>query len=303
MSKNNKNRRIIFVHGKNTKPTPTVHRELLLKSLRAGFAKTEYSDDIVSFDDDSFLLCAWSDLLYPDYEEPQILQSAVERLVQQSQEPRKWSGASSLAICLRRYLYFLVDYFPALLKLLPVRHLDSMLEGTRAYLENDNGKAVDIRARLSSLMKSVLLNDEQEILIIAHSLGSVIAYDLLASQPQWMDTRSVQLLTLGSPLGLRYIQARIFGSMKVYPSAVSHWDNVSAYGDMVSLDTTLQDDFVKMKELGVLERINDIVGIKTRYKDVNGMNPHKSYGYLAHPTVAGLVAAWYLDCEVEVNEQ
>jgi pimeloyl-ACP methyl ester carboxylesterase len=303
MPDNKKNRKIIFVHGKNTKPIPVEHRRLLLKSLRAGFAGSPFRDDMMAFDEENFELCAWSDLLYSRYEETQILSSAVGQLISSSNESIHRTWLSKLAIYVRRSLYLLVDRCPALMPILPTWHIDFMLEGTRAYLENKNGTAVQIRERLSSLMRTTLVDEGRDVLIIAHSLGSVIAYDLLASQPKWMGSLSVQLLTLGSPLGLGYVQARVLGAMKVFPTAISRWDNISAYGDMVSLDATLQDDFIKMIELGVLETITDITGILARYQDVNGANPHKSYGYLANPTVAALIAAWYLDHESTVDEQ
>ena len=118
MSKNKKNRKIIFVHGKNTKPIPAEHRELLLKSLRAGFAESQFGDEMLAFDDDSFVLCAWSDLLYSDYEKTHILRPAVERLIHQPRETHNWPITSRLAVWVRRFLYLLVDYCPALIKFL-----------------------------------------------------------------------------------------------------------------------------------------------------------------------------------------
>ena len=292
------NKKIIFIHGKNSKPAPTLHRDLLLKSLRAGFAGSRFSQEMSNFNEADFALSAWSDLLYSDYDDAHDLTSAVDQLLAfPVGRQRSMPLFGQFAIVVRRFLYLWVDRFPALIRLLPTRRANFMLEGSVQYLENRDGVAVSIRKRLADTMKTALADQANELLIIAHSLGSVITYDLLASRPQWLKPRSVRLMTLGSPLGLRFTQARVLGAMTVFPSAISSWDNLSAYGDMVSLDTTLHNDFHQMEELGLLEKISDRSGIVNSYRDFDGDNPHKSYGYLANRKVAEIIAAWYLGYE------
>ncbi|MBT5032287.1 MAG: hypothetical protein HOM55_08335 [Proteobacteria bacterium] len=292
------NKKIIFIHGKNSKPNPALHRELLLKSLRAGFAGSRFSQEMREFNEADFALSAWSDLLYSDYDDAHDLSSAVDQLLAVPGERQPSMPLfGRFAMLVRRCLYLWVDRFPALMRLLPTRHAEFMLEGSVQYLENRDGVAVSIRKRLADTMKTALTDPAHELLIIAHSLGSVVAYDLLASRPRWLKPRSVRLMTLGSPLGLRFTQARVLGEMTIFPSAISSWDNLSAYGDMVSLDTTLHNDFHQMEELDLLEKISDRSGIVNNYRDIDGDNPHKSYGYLANHRVAETIAAWYLGCE------
>ena len=292
------NKKIIFIHGKNTKPSPALHRELLLKSLRAGFAESQFSQDMSDFDVADFALCAWSDLLYSNYDDAHDVVSAVDHLaVLQGGTQRRVSLVSRLVMAARRFLYLLVDRFPILMRLLSTQHVDFMLEGSVQYLENKDGIAASIRKRLADAMKSVVADGANELLIIAHSMGAVIAYDLLASRPGWLKPRSVRLMTLGSPLGLCFTQSRVYGAMSIFPTAISRWDNVSAYGDMVSLDTSVHDDFHKMEEFGLLEKISDKSGIVNNYRGVDGDNPHKSYGYLANSRVAETIATWYLGLE------
>lgn len=81
--------------------------------------------------------------------------------------------------------------------------------------------------------------------LVAHSLGSVIAYEALCANPQWPIT---DLVTLGSPLGLRSI---IFdrlvpapvAEMGVWPGGVRRWTNVADPGDVVALAGVLADRF------------------------------------------------------------
>jgi pimeloyl-ACP methyl ester carboxylesterase len=70
--------------------------------------------------------------------------------------------------------------------------------------------------------------------LVAHSLGSVIAYDWLRRQPS---TSVTTLITLGSPLGFRGIrralQPRSETSLPLWPG-VSTWVNVAAVEDAVA---------------------------------------------------------------------
>ena len=49
--------------------------------------------------------------------------------------------------------------------------------------------------------------------IVAHSLGSVIAYETLCAHPEWFE---ITLVTLGSPLGIRNL---IFDRLRPAPTA------------------------------------------------------------------------------------
>jgi hypothetical protein len=80
------------------------------------------------------------------------------------------------------------------------------------------------------------------VLLIAHSRRSVIAYeslwelDHLETLPQCVDC----LLTIGSPLGMHYVQRRLIGMAhsrpRIYPRNIGRWVNIAAHGDLVALD-------------------------------------------------------------------
>jgi hypothetical protein len=76
----------------------------------------------------------------------------------------------------------------------------------------------------------------QTSVIVAHSLGSVVAYETLcAAQPNQVTT----LITLGSPLGLpnlifdRLIPAPVAG-FGAWPGRVRQWTNIADRGDIVA---------------------------------------------------------------------
>ncbi|HIF9198297.1 TPA: hypothetical protein ACX6PX_003599 [Photobacterium damselae] len=116
------------------------------------------------------------------------------------------------------------------------------------------------------------------ITLISHSLGTVIAYNVLqklAAQRTTQDITIDKWITLGSPLGLASVKAQLKrnlqGSLAV-PENVLAWHNYSDKQDIVCIDGDLADDFA---------RNNAGVSVQD-FQVVNAYpgNPHKSYGYL-----------------------
>lgn len=130
----------------------------------------------------------------------------------------------------------------------------------RRYFTEPNLRAA-IQQRLSQAV-----TDRTQV-IVAHSLGTIVAYEALCSHPDWPN---VTLVTLGSPLGIRnLIFDRLLPSPADgharWPSTVTSWTNVADRGDVVAL----------AKELSPLfgDRINDL----TVY---NGAKAHDVRPYL-----------------------
>ncbi|WIH20128.1 hypothetical protein [Photobacterium damselae] len=116
------------------------------------------------------------------------------------------------------------------------------------------------------------------ITLISHSLGTVIAYNVLqklAAQRTTQDITIDRWITLGSPLGLASVKAQLKRNLKgsrAVPENVSAWHNYSDKRDIVCIDGDLADDFAKNNS-----------GVSVRdFRVMNAYpgNPHKSYGYL-----------------------
>ena len=290
--------KIIFIHGKNSKPEPGKHRQLLLKSLLGAWNKLPVAEQCGAFDEDDFLLCAWSDLLYPEYEDSAIFDQAIDVMLQRNETAADvglcaWIRHAGLEI--KRAIYNAMDALPILIKLVPTRHVEFMLQGALEYMENQGGVGDAILDRLQHCLTYELGSDNR-LLIIGHSLGSVVAFDYLTARGDTLGERKLDLLTIGSPLGLRFTQDRLLGKMEHFPDRIRYWRNYSAHGDMVSLDRTLADDFEPMVTRGLVAEIQDTIEIKNWYRDaVRGFNPHKSYAYLANPVVAQAIADWVFE--------
>jgi hypothetical protein len=132
-------------------------------------------------------------------------------------------------------------------------------------------------------------------------LGSVIAYDTLwelSHAPQPSTGRVDTFITLGSPLATHFIRRALHGATARgrarYPTNVRHWSNFSAQGDVTALHPRLTPFFREMRELGLIESMDDHVGLENHYRGSVGLNVHEIYGYLANPQVATAIGDWLI---------
>ena len=294
-----KQRRIIYVPGKNAKPPAEVHHGLLLRCLVEGIARHDRATaDAISADEEHFELIAWNYFYYRKHQDitPE-LQWIDELLRREKASESDRREALTWNRRLVRSLYQIADSFPVIIPWLP-ETLRRNAEETRRYFHNEGGVAWDVREFLKRELREQLKSGKR-VLVIGHSLGSVIAYDTFWSLSLQEQLRAkVDFLTLGSPLGLKYVQERLLGARaspdRRYPALIRNWMNVSATGDLISLDRTFADDFSEMLESGYVRSINDhCCDLYTWYRNDEGLNVHRSYGYLVHPVVARLVTDWW----------
>ncbi len=160
--------------------------------------------------------------------------------------------------------------------------------------------AGEVRQRLYRLLVPAL-RENQRILLMAHSLGSVVAYDSLwelsgGSRFNTLRDRSVDLfVTLGSPLGDETVKENLLGGKNPpatrYPRNIRRWVNLAARGDTICYDARMANDFRPMRRMKLLESFQEQTDLCSVYRGRDGAwNPHKLYGYLILPEVGRLVA-------------
>jgi hypothetical protein len=76
--------------------------------------------------------------------------------------------------------------------------------------------------------------------VVAHSLGTVVAYEALNAHPEWTIKN---LVTLGSPLGIRNVILDRLIPPPRRPPSVSAWTNISDRADFVALVKELRPIF------------------------------------------------------------
>jgi pimeloyl-ACP methyl ester carboxylesterase len=143
-----------------------------------------------------------------------------------------------------------------------------------------------MQSRLIDVLKPAMRSGKP-VMLIAHSMGSIIAYDVLLNNPPF---RVAHFITVGSPLGLGEVKAHLahhVGPLRV-PQGVMNWSNYADQRDPIAaLDMRLSSDFVP-NDTGTV--IRDYKVFNTYVGPSGKANPHKIYGYLRAPEVAQAIA-------------
>jgi pimeloyl-ACP methyl ester carboxylesterase len=123
---------------------------------------------------------------------------------------------------------------------------------------------------------------EDTRVLVGHSLGSVVAYEVLCAHTDWPVR---VLVTLGSPLGMRHLiydrlepPPRQRGSVleASWPGPVTAWTNIADAGDVVAAVEDLRPLFG--------ERVQQI-------RVHNGPHAHDMRPYLTDPATGAVIAA------------
>ena len=146
------------------------------------------------------------------------------------------------------------------------------------------------------------MDDEDTVLVIGHSLGSMIAFDTF-----WKFSRTGEyrddyasgeidlFVSIGSPLGDETVKSHLKGAnargARRYPSNIKRRVNIAAEDDYIAHDERIENDYRAMVRYGLIDSIEDhrIYNLAVRH---GKSNPHHGVGYLIHPVVADTVNGW-----------
>jgi hypothetical protein len=138
-----------------------------------------------------------------------------------------------------------------------------------AYLSNPS-----LRQSILSRVAEVI--DQDTKIVVSHSLGSVVAYELLRDR----DIPVPLFVTLGSPLALNAVRTRLEFQPK-FP-AVKNWVNLVDRDDVVAARPNIQRIFD-------VERPSDS-SFESTYTVDNGSSPHDARFYLGKKRVGASIA-------------
>lgn len=290
---------ILYVPGLLPKPEAAVHREALRRCLAAGLRRHDAEvARALAAADRSFDLVAWTYDFYREHRDFAVDARSVERLLEQAEASAEdIVEASSTGKRLLRWLYRVGNLFPFLIPHLADERVELHLRDLMRYVHNRNDIATHTREMLKMPLRAAW-EARRPVLLIAHSMGSVIAYDALweMSRDPRDEMRLDLFLTMGSPLGQSYLQSHLLGQGRSgrdrYPDNIRRWVNLSAVGDMTAVNPYLKEDFGEMLRLGLVERIDD-VEIFNFFRLDGELNVHAEYGYMANRETAAVVASWW----------
>jgi hypothetical protein len=290
---------IVYIPGLLPKPEARVHKAALLRCLLQGIRRidAEVAEEIAAAPG-SFDLISWTYDFYGEHRDYALDAVSVDAVTEQDGATENdIAAASAWTRKLMRWIYTLGDMFPFLIPHIASERVELHLRDLQRYVSDDNGIAEHARQMLKMRLRAAT-EAKRPILLIAHSMGSVIAYDSLwqLSRAQRDHVSVDRLLTMGSPLGQNYMQNRIKGHAETgaerYPTNIRRWTNLSAVGDLTAVDPVLANDF---GEMVVLELVDELVDAEVHnYFRLDGeLNVHAEYGYLVNASTARVVVDWW----------
>jgi hypothetical protein len=135
------------------------------------------------------------------------------------------------------------------------------------------------KAAMQAPVRKALVEGPKPDIVLAHSLGTIIAYDVL-SEPALADRRPAVMVTVGCPLGIDNVQDRLrdgAGRPNPIPVGITEWTNFADRFDPVAIEATLRDEF-KPNNLIEDEAVNNAAA-----------NNHDLTGYLSIGVVRTLL--------------
>jgi hypothetical protein len=141
--------------------------------------------------------------------------------------------------------------------------IDGFTRDVYVYLTKGN-----VQRKIDEIVRASISNDP--CVIVAHSLGSVVAYHILKELD---GPQNITFITVGSPLGIRTIRKHL-GVLKM-PARVRHWYNAMDEKDIVALYPLDDNNF----------DITPPIKNKTTVDNQTGEH-HGIEGYLKDPDVA-----------------
>lgn len=290
---------IIYVPGLKPKPEPMAHRQELFRCLLEGVRRIDReSAQEMQSHGHCFDIIGWTYDFYGEHRDLDLDRSGIDALMQQQLATgQDRAEAKTIKRRFLRWIYAVADYFPFLMHPLADENLELHLRDLRRYVQNENDIAEFIR-RLLKIPLQAAWHAQRPVLLIGHSMGSIIAYDALwqLSQQSGSSHKVDLFLTMGSPLGQAFIQHRLLGREEPpdnrYPRNIRRWVNIAAVGELTAIDMHLRDDFAKMLQLEVVESIRDYE-IYNYFRLDGALNVHAEYGYLINEVTARQVSGWW----------
>ena len=271
----------------------------MFRCLLAGLRR---HDEKVALDIAANLHCfdivSWTYDFYREHRDIDLDLEAIDAVITQAEATaRDKAEASSWKRRLARWVFSAADVMPFLIPHITNDRLELHLRDLRRYQRNQNDIAEHTRQMLKMPLRSAA-ESGRPVLLIAHSMGSVIAWDSLwqMSHNERDHVHINTLLTMGSPLGQRFVQRRLQGFRDEggdrYPLGIDRWVNLAAVGDLTAVDPELAVDFGAMVERGLVSTIDDRE-LHNFFRLDGVLNVHAEYGYLANSVTAGIVADWW----------
>ena len=254
---------IIGIHGLGNKPPKTILTDWWKKSILEGLNKSNYSISDFEFD-----LVYWADILHPVPLNPdEVNKNSPLYLKDKYHTEHILSSAESSGLRVKAREYIEKFYGKIVVnEVLSLKYpslTDLFIHVNMRDLENYYSTSK--QAIIERLTETLKKHRNKKILLISHSMGSIISYDALTDYLP--DLKIDTMVSIGSPLGQKYVLQKMLehqknnsgNKLKVPENIRRNWYNLSDLDDQVALNHLLAEIYV-CNSKGV--KIKDTAGTK-----------------------------------------
>ncbi|MCV9387206.1 lipase/acyltransferase domain-containing protein [Reichenbachiella ulvae] len=294
---------ILGVHGLGNKPPHPMIKLWWKKSIIEGLKKVEGSKKHFHFE-----MVYWADIMYPYPLNPRIKDPDHELHIEEPYIPEPiptpkirytpWHLAKITFDKIKEIAFLskngLANYR------LPFNFVvKKSFRDLAAYYDEEQSKAefldqLPVKKLIRNRLRRFLYKHRNKrILIVAHSMGSIITYDVL-----WLLQNIYEIdtfISMGSPLGLPLIRENIArdhkfkyeeGDLLPTPENIKHWFNLSDKEDHFAVFDELAQFFASnSNHVAPTDMLVD-----NDYKNWVTANAHKSFGYLRTPEMGKIIS-------------
>ncbi len=305
---------IIGIHGLSNKPPKKILQRWWKRSIREGLNAFGYSQFFFNFK-----MVHWAKILHPTPLNPKIKSESHPLYVPYPYQPGTDFRRKTPNKFKRRFLDYLekqIDRiflnddmtlnFSSVSDLVVRRYFKDLDAYYSSKVVSYKEKNILIRNLIRRELESILRKHRRKkIMLIAHSMGSIIAYDVLMRLDPKIKIDT--FVTIGSPLGFPMVMYKIMYELRqtldcadvlcTPENVTGNWYNFSDLNDRIAMNYSLRDDFAANSSN--VRPIDKIVYNNYMYKGER--NPHKSYGYLRTPEMADVIDSFLIQGENRLN--
>ncbi len=288
---------IIAIHGLRNKPSKEILEKWGILSIKEGLQRLNIDIDLPKFE-----VAYWADILYDKPLSPTEKNKKSPYYLREDYTPagniKPFDGhpyQRKIFLGLKKIIYaiFLSRNYKLRFSSVSKKFIHNNFKDLEVYFTDgcDDEYTDDCKKRdqiNERLIKALKKHKNDDIFLVAHSMGSIIAFDVLSFIISHNITVNT-FATIGSPLGAPFVISRIArlyksknqGHIKLQTpeSVTKRWYNFSDINDPIALDFKLSDDF-SANSKGV--KVKDFI-VENTYKKNGWANHHKSMGYLRTP--------------------
>lgn len=290
---------IIGIHGLGNKPPKATLENWWKQAISDGLRLNNYPEANFEFD-----LVYWADILHPipiDIKENNKSSSIISEIYTSEKYPEEKEiltfREKATEYLEKYYNKFLVNgvlslKYPSITDLFIHFYLEDLESYFSLTSVACDGKEILAKeAIIDRFIKTIHKHKGKKILLIAHSMGSIIVHDALIEKDPDVDIDTY--VSIGSPLGQKYVikkyqqetELGIKNKLKVPEMILNNWYNLSDLEDQVAINHEITSLY---KTNSQKIKIEDQL-VNNFFISAGIRNPHKAYGYLRTPEFSKII--------------